>query len=222
MVQAKIERDLILSTQQNLISVLIADDHKLLTETVELYLRSDGGFNPARAETLDEALAMIAKNGSYDVVLLDLDMPGMGGLTGLERAIAANAPGRVVLFSGQAHRDAAMRAMDMGAAGFMPKTLSPKSLATAIRFVAEGEFYVPSAFSMGRERPEARPDKARLTPREYEVLKCICAGNTNRDIADQLRLTEVTVKMHVRSVCAKLDAGNRTQAAITALTTGMV
>lgn len=204
------------------ISVLIADDHKLLAESLELYLKADGGFAPERAETLDEALKLVAERDGFDVVLLDLDMPGMGGLAGLERAIAANPNGRVVLFSGQARQEAALRAMELGAAGFMPKTLSPKSLATAVRFVAAGEVYFPSSMARSRTRSEGQSGEVQLSQREHQVLRGICDGATNKDIAADLQLTEVTVKMYVRSVCTKLRAANRTQAAIIALSTGIV
>lgn len=199
------------------ISVLVADDHKLLAESMEIFLMADGGYRIVLAESLDEALNRIDTDGAYDVVLLDLDMPGMGGLTGLERAIAANAPGRVVLFSGQARQEAAFRAMEMGAAGFIPKTLSPKSLSAAIRFIAAGESYFPSRMA----RTDSAPN-AGLSAREYQVLRGLCAGQTNKDIAASLSLTEVTVKMYVRAVCSKLNAQNRTQAAIIALGSGMV
>lgn len=204
------------------ISVLIADDHKLLAESLELYLSADGGFATDRAESLDEAMGCIAAKGGYDVILLDLDMPGMAGLSGIERAITANSPGRVVLFSGQARQEAALRAMELGAAGFMPKTLSPKSLVAAIRFVAAGETYFPSSMARTRARNTSQPGDIQLSNRELQVLRGICDGRTNKDIAADLSLTEVTVKMYVRSVCTKLKAANRTQAAITALATGIV
>lgn len=202
------------------ISILLADDHVLLAESLELFLRADGGFVLQRAETLDRALAKIAEHGPFDVILLDLDMPGMGGLQGLEKAIAANGDGKVVLFSGQARQDAAMRAIEMGAAGFIPKTLTPKSLATAVRFVAAGEIYFPTSMSRTK-RPDAQAE-VQLSQREFQVLRGICEGSTNKDIAHELQLTEVTVKMYVRSVCTKLKASNRTQAAIIALSSGMV
>lgn len=203
-----------------MISILLADDHTLLAESLELFLRADGGFSPDRAETLERALAKIAEHGPYDVILLDLDMPGMGGLQGLEKAIAANGEGRVVLFSGQARQDAALRAIEMGAAGFIPKTLTPKSLATAVRFVAAGEVYFPTTMSRTK-RPDAQSE-VQLSQHEFQVLRGICEGATNKDIAHDLQLTEVTVKMYVRSVCTKLKANNRTQAAIIALSSGMV
>lgn len=205
---------------ENTISILLADDHILLAESLELFLKADGDFAPQRADTLDKALAKIEEHGPFDVVLLDLDMPGMGGLQGLEKAIAANGEGKVVLFSGQARQDAALRAIEMGAAGFIPKTLTPKSLATAVRFVAAGEIYFPTSMSRTK-RPDA-PGEVQLSQREFQVLRGICEGATNKDIAHDLQLTEVTVKMYVRSVCTKLKANNRTQAAIIALSSGMV
>lgn len=205
------------------ISILVADDHKLLSETVQMFLLSDGGFAVERADTLEAALQLIADKGHFDVVMLDLDMPGMGGLGGLERAVHANAPGRVVLFSGQARQEAAMRALELGAAGYIPKTLSPKSLAAALRFVAAGETYFPSAMSLPVIRTEGNTTvDMQLSQRERQVLRGICEGATNKDIAQSLSLTEVTVKMYVRAVCAKLRASNRTQAAIIALSTGIV
>lgn len=202
------------------ISILVADDHTLLAESLELFLQSDGGFTVQRAETLERALAKIAEHGAFDVVLLDLDMPGMAGLQGLEKALAANAPGRVVLFSGQARQDAALRAIEMGASGFIPKTLSPKSMATAVRFVAAGETYFPSNLSRTK-RPDSGSE-VQLSQREFQVLRGLCDGQTNKDIAQELQLTEVTVKMYVRAVCTKLKANNRTQAAIIALSSGMI
>ena len=205
------------------ISILVADDHKLLSETVQMFLQADGGFAVERAESLETALQAIADKGHFDVVMLDLDMPGMGGLGGLERAVNANAPGRVVLFSGQARQEAAMRALELGAAGFIPKTLSPKSLAAALRFVAAGETYFPSTMSLPVIRTEGNAAvDMQLSQRERQVLRGICEGATNKDIAQTLSLTEVTVKMYVRAVCAKLRASNRTQAAIIALSTGIV
>lgn len=203
----------------SMISILLADDHTLLAESLELYLQADGDFATERAETLDRALAKIEEHGPFDVVLLDLDMPGMGGLQGLEKAIAANGNGRVVLFSGQARQDVALRAIEMGAAGFIPKTLTPKSLATAVRFVAAGEIYFQT--NMGRSKQADTQAEVQLSQREMQVLRGICEGATNKNIAHDLQLTEVTVKMYVRSVCTKLKANNRTQAAIIALSSGM-
>lgn len=205
------------SAEEGRISVLLADDHHLLAETLRLYLEAQGGFAVTVVGTLDEALAAL-RGADFDCALLDLDMPGMFGLAGLERAMAVTtAP--VVLFSGLVRGDGGMRAVELGAAGFIPKTLGPQSVAAAIRLVAAGERYVP----MADRRPRApTADGVPLTRREEQVLRQLCEGATNRDIAGGLGLTEVAVKMHVRTLCAKLGAANRTQAAIIGMQSGLV
>lgn len=203
------------------ISVLIADDHDLLVEMVEACLVSEGFKNNNRARSLDEALEKIASKGSFDIVLLDLDMPGMNGLQGIEKAIAANKDGAVVLFSGQARQEAVFRALEMGARGYVPKTLTAKSMTNALKFIASGEVFVPSAVaaSMAQGQRSRRPST--LTAKEMDVLRGICRGDANKGIARDLGLTEITVKMHVRSICAKLNVSNRTQIAMTAVARGL-
>lgn len=205
------------------ISVLLADDHRLLGEALGMYLESGGGFQVSHAETLDGALSAMteakAAGRCFDFVLLDLEMPGMFGMAGLGKAVAAEA-GPVVLFSGQVKAQGAMKAVEMGAAGYIPKTLSPQSVAAAIRLVVAGECYFPVADRL-RHLAEPEPAKA-LTSREEQVLHGICDGATNRDIAALLGLSEIAVKMHVRSLCSKLGAANRTQAAIIGMGVGLV
>lgn len=210
-----------MAVSEKSISVLIADDHDLLVEMVEACLESEGFKNNNRARSLDEALEKIANEGSFDIVLLDLDMPGMNGLQGIEKAIAANKDGAVVLFSGQARQEAVFRALEMGARGYVPKTLTAKSMTNALKFIASGEVFVPSvvASSMAQGQRSRRPST--LTPKEMDVLRGICRGDANKDIARDLGLTEITVKMHVRSICAKLNVSNRTQIAMTAVARGL-
>lgn len=210
-----------MAVSEKSISVLIADDHDLLVEMVEACLVSEGFKNNNRARSLDEALEKIANEGSFDIVLLDLDMPGMNGLQGIEKAIAANKDGAVVLFSGQARQEAVFRALEMGARGYVPKTLTAKSMTNALKFIASGEVFVPSvvASSMAQGQRSRRPST--LTAKEMDVLRGICRGDANKDIARDLGLTEITVKMHVRSICAKLNVSNRTQIAMTAVARGL-
>lgn len=210
-----------MAVSEKSISVLIADDHDLLVEMVEACLESEGFKDNNRARSLDEALEKIANEGSFDIVLLDLDMPGMNGLQGIEKAIAANKDGAVVLFSGQARQEAVFRALEMGARGYVPKTLTAKSMTNALKFIASGEVFVPSvvASSMAQGQRSRRPST--LTAKEMDVLRGICRGDANKDIARDLGLTEITVKMHVRSICAKLNVSNRTQIAMTAVARGL-
>ena len=107
--------------------ILIADDHDLLRDTLVLYLEGAGGFETSAAPDLPTALDLIASGQSFDVVLLDLNMPGMNGLEGLRQALDAGDGTHVALMSGVASREVAAEALEMGAAGFLPKSL-PASL----------------------------------------------------------------------------------------------
>ncbi|WP_096787028.1 response regulator transcription factor [Rhodobacter sp. CZR27] len=194
--------------------ILIADDHQLVRDLVAEHLAGLGRVETAKAACLDEALGLIAEQGPFDLVLLDLDMPGMSGLGSISTMLDANAPGRVLIFSGNAPRNLILSAVECGASGFIPKNLPARSLLSALRFVLSGETYLPMQFVADTSsRPE---EPANLTAREIEVLKAIRSGLMNKEIALRMNVSEVAVKMHVRSICAKLNARNRTHAAMLA------
>ena len=139
-------------------------------------------------------------------------MPGMDGLKGLDRMKDANDGKPVAILSGNATPSVADKAIEAGAAGFVPKTLGSKSMVSAIRFMAAGEVFVPYGFLQQAEQKTV----ANLTERETEVLRGLCEGKSNKEIALDLDLQEVTIKLHVKTLCRKLEAKNRTQAALIA------
>ena len=194
--------------------VLIADDHDLLRDTLALFLQA-AGICVQTVPDLAVALDRIAANGPWDLVLLDLAMPGMNGLEGLRRALQAAADCPVALISGTARPETAEQAMAMGAAGVLEKTLSTADLTRAVRLMAEGGRW--AATGTAPPAPGQRP----LTPREMQVLEQFCLGRSNREIAGALDISEPTVKLHARTLCRKLGAANRTQAAMIARETGL-
>ena len=196
--------------------ILVADDHDLVRDTIALFLQNEGGIEVTVAATLDEALVRIDEVGSFDLVLLDYGMPGMDGLAGLKRAIAANQDKPVALMSGVASRTVAEDALAAGAAGFVPKTLGAKSMVNALRFMASGEQYAPVKWMTEMETEASHPLANKLTEREMQVLEGLCDGKANKEIARDLDLQEVTVKLHVKTLSRKLDARNRTHAAMIA------
>ncbi|WP_058246422.1 response regulator [Tropicibacter naphthalenivorans] len=196
--------------------ILVADDHDLVRETIAAFLDGADIEEVQTVATLDDAVAAAESSGTFDLVLLDYNMPGMNGLDGLTRMKDANEGKPVAILSGSATRDVADAALKAGAQGFIPKTLSARSLLTAARFMAAGEIYAPIEF-MQQASDEAGP----LTKRELDVLRGICEGKSNKEIARDLSLQEVTVKLHVKTLSRKLDARNRTHAAMIARDRGM-
>lgn len=195
--------------------ILIADDHELLRDVLRSFLEGEGGFTVETVGTLPEALEQIAAaDAPFDLVLLDYGMPGMDGYSGLDRAIAASAGKPVALISGLAPPGVAERVLSGGAAGYLPKTLPARSLVNAIRFMAAGETYMP--INLYRPSPTVEPSPSGLSRRELEVLAGLCSGHANKEIARDLNLREPTIKLHVKTICRKLDARNRTLAAMIA------
>lgn len=204
---------------QGALRVLVVDDHTLLVETVVASLKGEFGFAVDAAGDVDTALAKIARDGPFDAILLDYDVPGMNALDGLRRLKAAN-DGRVVLFSGVVNRTTVDLALDQGAGGFIPKTLPLRTLGHAIRLVADGEVFLPAEFI--RRTNAGDGTDFGLKPRELRVLALLCEGLQNKEIGRELGLEEVIVKMDVKSICRKLDVRNRTQAVIAALRQGLL
>lgn len=198
--------------------VLLADDHVLVRDTIAAFLRSEGIEEVHTASTLGEAVEVARSAGEFDLVLLDYNMPVMQGAQGIDmmKAAAKNCP--VAILSGAANPSMAKDLISAGAAGFIPKTLSSKSIVSAVNFMAAGEVFVP--FDFLNDAPN-KSDSG-LTDRELEVLRGVCRGASNKEIARELDLKEVTVKLHVKTLSRKLDAKNRTHAAMIAKENNLV
>jgi two-component system, NarL family, nitrate/nitrite response regulator NarL len=196
--------------------VLIADDHDLVRDMLVMLLQSFGGIETSTAADLQQACALIDSQERYDLIMLDLNMPGMNGLVGLRHAMDMHGGQRVALLSGTATREIAQEALEMGAAGFVPKTLPAKSMINAVKFMTMGEQFVPIEFLTAQSMPEAHPLADKLTPRELQMLKGLTEGKSNKEIARDFEISEPTVKLHMKTLYRKLDASNRTQAAMIA------
>lgn len=213
--------------------VLVADDHELVTDALRKYLkRIDPDVEVFGATNFDEAVDKAQRFEDLSLIILDLyfpDMPGLEGITILRRH-CPDVP--IVMISGIADRREMIDALDRGAAGFIPKDLPSTTIVKALELVLAGERYVPSRIvsdlsSMARD-PGHRRKMAHaagsqlneLTVRQHEVLSLLFEGKSNKEIARQIGIKEVTAAFHLRGVFKKLGASNRTQAVTTAIRLG--
>ncbi|ANT62389.1 DNA-binding response regulator [Salipiger sp. CCB-MM3] len=201
--------------------ILIADDHDLLRDTLVMFFETASDITVVTAASFGEAEQMINRKGPFDLVLLDFNMPQMGGLMGLETLLKRPDAPRVALISGEARRDVAEKALALGASGFIPKTLTARSLVNAVRFMAMGEVYAPIDFLNGTEDQDLHPLAEKLSKRERQVAKGLTEGKSNKEIARDLDLQEPTIKLHVKTLYRKIGAANRTQAALIARDAGL-
>lgn len=197
--------------------ILIADDHDLVRETLAAYLASAAQVNVRQSRDLSDALDLIHLEGPFDLVLLDLAMPGMTMPEGLRKCLAANKPHPVALLTGATAEAMERRAIMDGAAGYLSKTLTPEELIARVREILAGRYArvedLPERADATDPRPRGTPT---LTPRELDVLAGLCEGKSNKEIARDLNVQEVTIKLHVKTLSRKIQARNRTHAAMLA------
>lgn len=204
------------------VDVLLCDDHVLVGDAVAQALDGEGDFRVTTCRNLPEALEALSRL-KYGIVLLDLLMPGMVGLPSIERVIAAADGARVVLFSGNASADMTRKAVAVGAAGFIPKTLPIRSLPAALRLVDSGQIFMPvNAFDAPTMAAEQGDRSIRLSTLHIDILRMVREGKTNKEIARSIANSETGVKMHLRSIFDKLQAKNRAHAVTIAAEHGLI
>lgn len=197
--------------------ILLADDHQLVRDTIAAYLSSSGGFAVETAQDLDEAFDILKKPTPIDLAIFDYQMPGMDGLNGVAKVRSCYPNLKITIISGVAKPEVAEEAIELGAKGYFPKSIPVNSMVNGVRRVLAGELVedLISEHSVEHTTPTAK-ERFGLTSREFEILELVSLGHSNKLIASELDLKEVTVKFHVSNLMAKLGVSNRTQAAILA------
>jgi two-component system, NarL family, response regulator LiaR len=203
--------------------VLITDDHGVVRQGLRMFLSLDPNFEVVgEASNGEEALAM-ARDLGPDVVLMDLLMPVMDGISATEK-IRAELPEVEVIALTSVLEDASVTgAVRAGAIGYLLKDTDSEELSRAIKAAAEGRVHLaPEAAARLMREVRAPESPEALTGREAEVLRLLARGKANKQIASSLYVSEKTVKAHVSSILMKLGVQSRTQAALYAVRSGLV
>jgi len=203
-------------------SVVIADDHPMVRDALARVVGQL--YTEARVLEAGDFAALLGHldGPAPELVLIDLNMPGMDGLDGVRRLREAFPALVIVVASGQDDPGTIRAVLALGANGFIPKIDPPDLLLQALRVVRAGGLYIP-ARSLGDTRGVTAPlpNASGLTPRQLDVLRLLVKGEPNKVIARQLGLTEGTVKIHIAAILRGLQARNRTEAAIRARELGL-
>jgi DNA-binding NarL/FixJ family response regulator len=210
--------------------LLIIDDHPVLRQGLVALLRQLGPETTiVEAADAHEGLRLAEVHADLDIVVLDLLMPGMDGLSALSEFGRRRPDLPVIVLSSSEEPQDARRALGEGALGYVPKSASQHTLLSAIRLVLDGEIYVPPLIlaELDRTRPSTLRDCANdgspiLTSRQVEVLRRLSEGQPNKTIANELQLSEKTVKAHITAIFKVLNVVNRTQAAAVAREAGLI
>lgn len=203
------------------IRVLLVDDHQLILELISESLEKRGGFSVTCVSSLGEATQKVSEAGKFDIIMLDVVLPEVIGLQEVRNIVELNTGGYVVIFSGAATETFVQNCLDVGVAGFIPKTFTVDALSSALNFIATGQKFVPANF-FTYHGGRIGKDNYGIGEGEFEVLKKLAEGLSNKDITNILSIPETTVKMRVRAICHKLGAENRTQAVLIAQRHGLV
>ncbi|MEL6287967.1 MAG: response regulator transcription factor [Pseudomonadota bacterium] len=216
--------------------LVIVDDHPIfrgaLKQALDGGTRSIAGIAPGHAVvssagqlddldireagSLEELQDVLAQEGDVALVLLDLNMPGVKGLSGLMLLRAQHAEIPVVVVSAREDAQTVRRCIEIGASGYVPKSLPVDEIRSAVRSVLDGDVWVPEDYDLSSDAApsDVLSRVAKLTPQQLRVLMMLSEGLLNKQIAFKLGVSEATVKAHVSAILQKLDVDSRTQAVI--------
>jgi len=202
--------------------VLVADDHPLYRDALRAIVpQAFPGAQVSEAASQGEVTALVSGDGAFDLIVLDLALPDATGLSCLRQVREAAPLTPVIVVSGNEDPATMSEAVLAGAAGYVPKAAPRQVLVDALRAVMGGGTYLPAAAVVALRATRARAAPAQssageLTARQQRVLRLLAQGFSNKRIARELEISEITVKAHVSLILKKLQVSNRVQAAIEA------
>lgn len=219
--------------------IILADDHALVREGLKPFLQELAEtVEVIEAESFDHAMVASRNASNLSLIILDLGMPGMNGLSGIRQIMESNVDTPVVILSGTHDQSLILKAFNMGIAGFIPKSAGSAVMLSALNLVLAGERYIPSQILMDGDNSQERGSHdipapttgeleitdtqliKTLSKRERMVLELLVGGMTNKEIARSIELQEATVKIHVKNIYRKMGVANRAQAVRSAIQPG--
>lgn len=216
-----------------MIKVLIADDHHLFRDGITRLLQDAPGIEMVGSASNGEQVVELARLKRPDVILMDVNMPGMGGLEATRRIRAAQPEIQILMLTISEQSEDLFQAIRLGARGYLLKNASTQELVEAIRQVFAGEAPITprmagklveafATMSMGRPAGQSEEKIELITERELEVLRLVARGMSNKEIGTSLSISPLTVKSHLRSILDKLGLRGRVEAAAWAIRHGLL
>jgi NarL family two-component system response regulator LiaR len=209
------------------IRLLAVDDHAIVRQGLRAFISGTPDIELAGEAADGQEAVLLARSLQPDVILMDLVMPRKNGIQAIQEIMSENPDARILVLTSFDEDDRVFSAVKAGALGYVLKDSSPRELLEAIRCVYRGESSLHPAVArklmLGYRRDEkAESGVVTLTEREVDVLKLVARGLSNQEIAEQLNISEGTVRFHITNMLSKLELENRTQAALYALREGLV
>lgn len=201
------------------IRILIVDDHSMMRLALAEAIASERDLTLVAEAATGEQAVQLYREHKPDVVTMDYRLPDFNGIEASTRIRTEFPEARIIVLSVFEGEEDIWKAVQAGVMGYLPKSVEIADMIEAIREVAAGYKYFPSSIS---QRVDSRSSRGELTPRELQVLKLIVAGRSNKEIMNDLHLSEATVKLHVSNTLSKLQVLDRTQAAVLAVRQGIV
>jgi len=214
------------------VDIILADDHALVRDGLRPFLEELGeNVNVLEAECFEHAISVGRDATDLKLILLDLGMPGMNGLSGVSQMMETYSDTPLVILSGTHDQGLILKAFNLGIAGFIPKSTGSEVMLSALQLVMAGERFIPSQILVGAtigetpvSAPTSKPEPHaarhlssvarfnKLSKRELHVLELLVGGMTNKEIARAIDLQEATIKIHVKNIYRKMGVSNRAQA----------
>lgn len=204
-------------------NLLIVDSQKLVTDLITSALNTSDEFVVSSATNLTSAIDILkaAASDQFDIILLEINLGKPMTVSEVGHLAKLSAPAKLVLFTDHADKPFVESCIQVGAFGFVPKSLSLQAFKCVLSFITAGQVFIPADL-YSRTGSVGRPDNSLLKPYEMDVLEKLSIGMSNKEITQCLNLRESTVKLRVRSLCKKLGATNRTQALVNAQRQGLL